>query len=159
MSRELSKPMDHLGNIGLLNNYKIGFLCSRKVPASIILKTYDWAIEQRDKGTCIVSGFHSKIEKDVFDILIKGKQPIILVLARGLKKIWKPKIKTLIDENRLLIISPFQEKIKRITEDTAKKRNEVIAEISDKIFIPFYSDDGSLSKLFGNKTFNDKIKL
>jgi len=56
--------MEYLGNREILDNYKIDFLCSRKVPAVIILKTYDWAIEQRDKGLCVVSGFHSKIEKD-----------------------------------------------------------------------------------------------
>ena len=59
-----------LGNKQLLENYKVGFLCLRKVPAEIILKTYEWAIEQRDKGICIVSGFHSKIEKDIFHYFI-----------------------------------------------------------------------------------------
>jgi hypothetical protein len=59
----------HLWNTWeILKNYKIGILCSRKVPAKIILKTYDWVIEQRDKWICVVSGFHSKIEKDVFHI-------------------------------------------------------------------------------------------
>lgn len=65
--------MEYLGNNEILNNNKIGFLCSRKVPANIILKTYDWAVAQRDKGIRIVSGFHSKIEKDVFEILMKDK--------------------------------------------------------------------------------------
>ena len=157
MSRELSKPINHLGNIGLLNNYKIGFLCSRKVPASIILKTYDWAIEQRDKGTCIVSGFHSKIEKDVFDILIKGKQPIIMVQARGMKTRWEPEIKNLIEENRLLIISVFPPGIKRITEETAKKRNELIAEISDKIFIPYCQKEGSIAQLISKIENENRI--
>ncbi len=147
MSRELSRPLYHLGNIELLNNYKVGLLCSRKLPASIILKTYDWAIEQRDKGVCIVSGFHSKIEKDVFDILIKGKQPIILILARGLKKRREPIIDSLIEDNRLLIITPFQENIKRITEDTAKIRNEIIVSISDEIMLPYTNENGNIQKV------------
>ncbi len=54
--------MEYLGNREILDNYKIGFLCSRKVPVDIILKTYDWAIEQRDNGICVVSGFHSENE-------------------------------------------------------------------------------------------------
>ena len=64
--------MGSIGNNEILNNYKIGFLCSRKVPSNIILKTYDWAIAQRDAGKCVVSGFHSKIEKDVPHYLLKG---------------------------------------------------------------------------------------
>ncbi len=148
-----------LGNMDILKNMKIGFLCSRKVSAEIILKTYDWAIEQRDKGVCIVSGFHSKIEKDVSDILIKGRQPIIMVLARGMKKRWEQVIKDLLDGNRLLIISPYSEKVKRITKDTANKRSEIITEISDKIFIPFYNSEGNLSKLFGNIILNEESAI
>ena len=75
-----------LGNIELLKQPKTAFLCSRKVPVSAVLKYYDWAIEQREKGNCVVSGFHSQLEKDVFHYLLKGKQPIIIVLARGVKE-------------------------------------------------------------------------
>ncbi|MBK7377861.1 MAG: DNA-processing protein DprA [Ignavibacteriales bacterium] len=142
--------MHYLGNKEILNNYKIGFLCSRKVPANIILKTYDWAIEQRDNGVCIVSGFHSKIEKDVFDILIKGKQPIILVLARGMLKRVNQILMDLIAENRLLIISPFDKKITRPTSQTAIKRNKLIAEISDKIFIPYSDPNGNIDQIKNN---------
>lgn len=147
--------MEVYGAKEILEQYKIGFLCSRKVPANIILKTYDWAIEQRDKGVCIVSGFHSKIEKDVFDILVKGTQSIVLVLARGLMKRWDKEIIQLIDKERILIISPFEKNINRPTIETAKKRNELIAEISDKIFIPYSSTTGSISPLINN--FKSKI--
>lgn len=139
--------MQYHGNKDILNNYKIGFLCSRKIPADIILKTYDWAIEQRDKGVCVVSGFHSKIEKDVFEILVKGKQPIILVLARGMMKRFDNDIQELLNSNRLLIISPFGNNLIRPTIKTAMKRNEFIAEISDKLFIPFAFENGSLVKI------------
>lgn len=136
--------MNYFGNKNILNNYKIGFLCSRKVPADIILKTYDWAIKQRDEGKCIISGFHSKIEQDVFEILIKGNQPIILVLARGLLKRWDKHLLKLLQENRLLIISPFNSKNTRPTNQTAIKRNQLIAEISDKIYIPYASSSGMI---------------
>jgi predicted Rossmann fold nucleotide-binding protein DprA/Smf involved in DNA uptake len=139
--------MHYIGNKEILNNYKIGFICSRKVPASIILKTYDWAIEQRDNGVCVVSGFHSKIEKDVFDILAKGTQPIILVLARGMLKRFDKKLLHMIEANRLLIISPFENKVTRPTIQTAIKRNELTAEISDRIFIPYASEKSSLLHL------------
>ena len=56
---------ENIGNIDLLKLPKTAFLCSRKVPATVVLKCYDWAIEQREEGNCIISGFHSVIEKDV----------------------------------------------------------------------------------------------
>ena len=62
---------DLIGNIKFLKEYKIAFLCSRKIPASTVLKCYDWAIEQRENGSCIISGFHSQLEKDVLHYLLK----------------------------------------------------------------------------------------
>jgi predicted Rossmann fold nucleotide-binding protein DprA/Smf involved in DNA uptake len=147
--------MEYIGNREILNQYKIGFLCSRKVPANIILKTYDWAIKQRDENVCVVSGFHSKIEKDVFEILRKGKQSIILVLARGMLKRFDKILLNLIDENRLLIISPFDKKITRPTSRTAIKRNQLIAEISEKIFIPYSTQGGTIESI--KDCYNNKI--
>jgi hypothetical protein len=52
---------ESLGNTELLKLPKTAFLCSRQVPASVVLKCYDSAIEQREKGNCVISGFHSQI--------------------------------------------------------------------------------------------------
>lgn len=137
----------YLGNQELLKLYKIGFLCSRKVPASIILKTYDWAIEQRKKGICVVSGFHSKIEKDVFNFLVKGEQPIIVVLARGMYKQIPKELLAPLKQNRLLIISLFPDNIKRVSTQTAIIRNKVIFKISAKMYIPYIQPNGIIAKL------------
>jgi len=67
------------GNSELLKLHKIAFLCSRKVLASVVLICYDWAIEQREKGNCIISGFHSELEKDVLHYLLKGKYLSLLL--------------------------------------------------------------------------------
>ncbi len=83
---------NQLGNLELLNLPKTAFLCSRKVPASVVLKSYDWALEQREKGNCVISGFQSQLEKDVLHYLLKGHQPIILVLARGMRKRIEPEL-------------------------------------------------------------------
>lgn len=158
MSSSFSVPnLHYLGNKEILNNYKIGFLCSRKVPANIILKTYDWAIEQREKGVCVVSGFHSKIEKDVFDILIKGTQPIILVLARSMMNSWPQVINDALKRERLFIISPFKKNVKRITRSTALKRNELIAELADEIIVPYQVKDGLIDNLIRSKFGSKKI--
>ena len=147
--------MEYFGNKEILKNYKIGFLCSRKVPAGIILKTYDWAIKQRDEGRCIVSGFHSKIEQDVFEILLKGNQSIIMVLARSLKKRWSEEILEAVNKEHLLIISPFKEKKDRVTSEQAYKRNELIFNLSNQVFIPYVNSNSNLSKLLIK--YNEKI--
>ena len=139
-----------LGNIALLNLPKIAFLCSRKIPASVVLKCYDWAIEQRESGACVISGFHSQIEKDVLHYLLKGKQPIILVLARGLKEKIEPEFEKPMEEGRLLIITPFDKTVKRVTELTAETRNKLMTDLSDKITVGYSSIGGQLEKLLQN---------
>jgi hypothetical protein len=137
------------GNTEILKQHKTAFLCSRKVPASVVLKCYDWAIEQREKGNCIISGFHSQLEKDVLYYLLKGKQPIIIALARGLKEKLEPELKKPMEEGRLLIITPFEEKIKRVSEKTAATRNKMMIELADKITVGFIDEKGRLQKITG----------
>ena len=136
-----------LGNTELLKLTKTAFLCSRKVPASVVLKCYDWAIEQRVKGVCVISGFHSQIEKDVFHYLLKGKQPIVLALARGLKEKIEPELEKPLQEGRLLIISPFDKAVKRVTEQTAQTRNQLMLDLADQITLGYVSQGGQLIEL------------
>lgn len=138
---------DQIGNIELLKLPKVAFLCSRKIPASVVLKCYDWAIQKRESGICVISGFHSKIEKDVLHYLLKGEQAIIIALARGLKSKMEPELLKPLDEGRLLIITPFQNDIKRVTESTAYARNKLMVEIADQITIGHLSTGSSLEKV------------
>ena len=139
--------LSYFGNKNIIKNQKIAFLCSRKCPSDIIIKSLDWAKNKKNNGNCIISGFHSRIEKDVFNILMKGKQPIILVLARGMKKHWPAEIKKAIEEERLLVISPFTNNVKYITQKTANIRNEIMTEIADEIFLAYYTKNGNLHEL------------
>jgi len=136
-----------IGNKEILQLNKTAFLCSRQIPATIVLKCYDWAIEQREKGNCIISGFHSPIEKDILHYLLKGKQPIIVALARGLKQRIEPEFIKPIEQGRLLIVSPFPNEIKRVTTDTAGIRNKFMLEMADVIVIGYLKKDGKLEKI------------
>ncbi|GJQ23030.1 MAG: hypothetical protein HBSAPP01_08200 [Candidatus Brocadia sapporoensis] len=151
-----ASPLHYIGNKQILKQYKIAFLCSRKCPADIILKSYDWAIEQREKGVCVVSGFHSKIEKDVLHYLLKGNQPIILVLARGFKKRLEPELQEALNKNRLLLISPFDENVKRVTVETANRRNRLMAELADKIFVAYAAIGGNIERLLADISVTGK---
>ena len=136
-----------LGNIELLKQHKIAFLCSRKIPATVVLKCFDWAIAQREKGHCIIGGFHSTIEKDVFHYLLQGTQPVIMALARGMKGKIAPGLRAAIHSGRLLIITPFAENVKYVSAKTAEKRNRFMIELSDEVVIGYASKDGMLERL------------
>jgi predicted Rossmann fold nucleotide-binding protein DprA/Smf involved in DNA uptake len=138
---------DSLGNTDLLKLKKTAFLCSRKVPASVVLKCFDWAIDQREKGNCVISGFHSQLEQDVLHYLLKGKQPIILALARGLKERLEPEFEKPLEEGRLLIISPFEKSVNRMSSERAEIRNKLMVDLSDKVMIGYASAGGNLERL------------
>lgn len=146
----MSTFKEQFGNSELLKLKSTTFLCSRQVPANTVLKCYDWAIEQREKGNCIISGFHSTIEKDVLHYLLKGKQPIIIALARGLKEKIEPVFEKPLAEGRLLFITPFNKEIKRVTAQTAAVRNAMMIELADQITIGYANREGQLQKLLAN---------
>lgn len=138
------------GNMEFLELPKTAFLCSRKVSANTVLKCYDWAIAQREANRCIISGFHSQIEKDVLHYLLKGAQPIILALARGLKVRIEPELKQPLEQGRLLIISPFESSVKRVTAQTANIRNRMMIEMADEVVIGHASSNGQLEAIINN---------
>lgn len=123
----------YLGNKELLNRRKIGFLASRKIASSAILPTLDWAVEiSKRTDVAVVSGFHSRLEKDVLKFLLQGKCGIIVVLARGMYRKLPVVYEKAMNENRLLIIALEKDTVTRVSEYTAHRRNEYVINISDQ---------------------------
>lgn len=135
-----------LGDIGIAEHPKTAFLCSRTYPAKAVLRIYDWAKEMRASSECVMSGFHSRLERDVLDILLKGKQPVILAAARGLSQRHPPAVRRALEEGRLLIVSPFPASVRRITAATARKRNAFMLSVAERIVIGHLSGGGALTE-------------
>lgn len=152
---ELIETLFTEGNCELIRLPKTTFLCSRKVPAGIVLRCYDWAIAQREAGNCVISGFHSKIEKDVLHYLLKGTQPIIVALARGLKTRIEPVFIKPLSEGRLLIISPFDKKVGRADKRTARIRNQLMLDLADHAIIGHASPGGGLERTLRTSSLTD----
>jgi hypothetical protein len=142
--------LNHVGNYEIIRLDKTAFFCSRQVPASIVLKSFDWAREMCRAQRCVISGNHSQIEKDVFHFLMKGNQPLILALARGMKRRMDMELQEALSNNRLLIVTSFAETIKRVTEETARKRNAMMAEMADELFVAYAQPSGNVERLAFN---------
>ena len=138
--------MHSIGNDELLKLHKVAFLCSRKFPAEVALKSCRWADEQREKGTCVISGYHSPIEKDVLRRLLQGTQPIIIAMAKGLKKL-DPEWDAAIAAGRLLVISRYADSVSHPCESKCYQRNRMMMELADKIVIAHASAGGNLERL------------
>lgn len=144
---DICGKFESIGNTDILSLPKTAFLCSRTISSTAVLKCFDWAIGQRENGNCVMSGFQSKIEKDVLHFLLQGTQPVIIVLARGLQKRLQPDLADAIHQNRLLIITPFERNIQRITTETAGKRNRLMLELADSVVFGSVSKSGELSRI------------
>jgi len=123
-------------------------LCSKEAPGGTILKAFDQAATWRDEGRCVISGFHSPLERQCFDILLRGKQPIVMALARGLGVLRLPAAqRKALEDGRLTIISPFSDKEKRVSADLARQRNRFVAALANEVVFAYIAPGGSLSRL------------
>lgn len=127
--------LKYLGNKDLLKMKKWGFLASRQVPSNEVLPCYDWATSRSKAGDCVVSGFSSKIEKDVLHFLLKGSSPIIVVLARRMYRKLPETWQKALQDNRMLIISTSD--AMRQSRQTALARNQYVAELCDILYTIF----------------------
>jgi len=102
----------------------------------------------RDAGRCVISGFHSPLEQQCLEILLRGKQPIVMALARGLGAVRLPAAqRKALDEGRLMIISPFPVAEKRVSADLARQRNRFAAALAGEVVFGFVAPGGSLALL------------
>lgn len=140
--------METLGNRSLLERRKIGYFASGTIASLSVLPTLDWASEvaKRD-DVAIVSGFHSKMEREVLDILLKGQCGIICVLARPIYKVIPDKYRNAFAQNRVLFISHNSAKSTTPSRHLCRQRNEYIASISDELVFSSLTPQSSLYPL------------
>ena len=136
-----------LGSLDLLALPKTGLFCSARCPGNVILSAYDQAARWRDEGRCIISGFHSPVEKECLRILMRGTSPVIICPARALPKRLPSEWKTALDSGRLLLLSAFPETKKRITATLAIHRNKFVAALADEAYFPHISPGGHAAHL------------
>ena len=116
------------GNLDLLDRRLIGFFCSVRCPGDAILKTYDLARTLRNTDVTLIGGFQSPMEKDFLDLVLRGPSSVVVCPARGLGNMRIPKgWKNPLAEGRLLLLSFFDDNIRRPTADIAAKRNAHVA--------------------------------
>ena len=137
-----------LGNLDLLALPKTGLFCSARCPGHVILTAYDQAARWRDAGRCVISGFHSPVEKECLHILLRGSQPIIICPARAIEAMRIPtELRTAFDTGRVLYLSPFAKQPRRVTKESALRRNEVVAALADEAYVAHVAAGGQTARI------------
>jgi predicted Rossmann fold nucleotide-binding protein DprA/Smf involved in DNA uptake len=137
-----------IGSPEILAERKVGLLCSVRCPDAVALDAYATVRKLRDDGVTVISGFHSPVEKECLRILLEGKQPIIVCPARTIGKMripsdWRP----LLEDGRLLILSRFERSPRRADTSSARRRNELVAALSDEVLIIHAEAGGNTERI------------
>lgn len=137
-----------IGEPSLLRSRRTALFCSASTPGDAILRTHDAAQRMRDEGVTVISGFHSPIEKECLRILLRGRQPVIICAARAIEAMRMPTdCHAAFVAGRLLFISPFTKQPKRVTKESALRRNEIVAALADEVFIAHITLGGQTEKM------------
>lgn len=136
-----------LGNLDLLTLPKTALFCSARCPGDAILRACDTARQWRDENRCIISGFHSVVEKECLRILLRGSQPIIICPARSLPKRVPAGWKKPLADGCLLILSCFRPTDRRVTAELAARRNEFVAALADEVWFAHITLGGRMEQL------------
>lgn len=132
-----------IGNLELLERPLLGFFCSMQCPGAVIVRSYDIARELRDRDVPVIGGFHSPMEKDCLDILLRGTQPVVVCPARGIERMRVPGTwRSGTAAGRILLLSPFPARQRRPTKALAEQRNRMVGALASR-FLAAHAAPGS----------------
>jgi len=125
-----------LGEAAVLDLPLLGVFCSIKCPGSLILQAYDAAVGLREQEICMISGFHSPLEKELLAVFLKGRPKIVHFLARNLDNIrLLSEQRKAIEAGRLVLLSATASSQRRSTEKIAQERNLLVGALAQDILI------------------------
>ncbi len=147
------------GNLQHLDLRLLGLFCSAKCPGNLILDTYDLARVLRDAEVPVIGGFHSPMERECLDLLLRGKQPVVVCPARSIHRMRVPPAwKAPLENGRLLVLSPLPERSRAATAELATRRNRFVAALANQIFV-VHAAVGSKTEQLCRQLLKNKRRL
>lgn len=153
----MNPSVEKIGNARLLKCEKTAFLCSRKTPESQVKLIFDWVKQLNPVTDCILCGNCSKMEREVFTMLLEYKIPTILVMPDAVAKRWDKDIMQALEENRLLIFSVWgHNQDNDEIADSPVDRNDIILLLADNTIVGYCREGGKLEKQIEGK---DNVRI
>jgi len=124
---------------------------------SIRLKGHNYAgggvyfvtICAKNRAPAYFSGFHSPMEKQIFERLLEAKRPLIWCPAWGLDRAASdPAVRQALEENRMLVLE-----MRNADGDlaAAEARNQFVIQQADSLWTPHINPGGMLDRLLNEK--------
>ena len=139
------------GKLNLLDESLTALFCSNRCPGDLILKTYDLARAMRDASMPVIGGFQTPMERECLRLLLRGGQPVVVCPARGIDNMRIPRDWCLaLDDDRLLVLSPFPDTARRPTSALAAQRSDLVSDLAQRVFNA-HAAPGSKTEVFARK--------
>lgn len=144
-----------IGNTRILERRLVALFCSIMCPPGLLSPFLEMVENLRDAGEAMIGGFHSPAEKACLTVLFGGTQPVVVCPGRSLETISRipPGWSGPLGDGRLLIISHFDSGIKRVTSDSAVRRNRIVAALADELIVA-YASPGGKTEQFGREVIS-----
>jgi len=157
------EPRFFMGNHGLLDLPLTAFLASRggmacQKTGMACHAPAGWP----ERPACVVGGFLSPMERDVFDACLTDGIPVVWILAQGLARGWGgglghgmpcpcgDRIRRAIDAGRLLVMTPFDETVRGFSAARAAWCNEYALHLASNAVVGHLTPDGMLACLLAD---------
>jgi len=130
-------------------------IASVKVLPSVLLPAYDLAVAIRDAGMAAAGGFHTSLERECLEILLRGTAPITIVPARAFDpetdrlysgKLWAEVRRGVVD-GRVTIVPPPGVAGTRITRANAAIRNAFLLDGASEVVLLYAKPRGETERL------------
>ena len=136
------------GSADLLNGPLVGFFCSQAAPGDAVLSTYDLALALRESTAAFIGGFQSPLEREFLTFVLRGSAPVVVCPARGIGRMrlpsaWKPPL----EAGRMLVLSIFDDRVRRPTGKSAAKRNALVVDLATSLLVPHAEPYGKVEGL------------
>lgn len=148
MSSAAPAAIQLIGNAGLLRQPLLAWFASGRLPADLVIPALHMARRLREEGAAVVSGFHSLVERECLEMLLAGRQPVVVCPARSLHGArLPPKWRGAVEDGRVLILSTLEARVRRPSARSAAARNGIVAALAERVFIAGATPGGRLHAL------------
>ena len=148
LGNRIPESIATLGNVDVLGESSLALFCSVKCPGSLILKMYDLAQKLRETNVTVIGGFHSPVERECLNVLLKSNNKVIICPARGIESMRIPSVyREPLSQGRLLLLSPFSEKQRQGNALMAERRNRFVAALSKRVFVAYAAPGSKTERL------------
>ena len=150
--------VEYMGNKALLGREMTAFLAPSHVSPLAVLPTLDWASEMSRSGRPVVSGFTSRLEKEVWSVLARNHSPMVAVLVRSKYKQIPARYLPLLESGVLLLV--FLGLGTHLSRKLAARRNDYVASLASHIVFPSVTASSMLFPLYQGLACEQKdVKL